>query len=182
MRIIRLGIMGICSFLFKCNYLKNGKVFLNFLFHLWNLHQILNIFGKKMIVIANVFPKLQTVKEFVKKLARKRRFRNSFDSQNVNGCQTLVKPAWEHFYSIFGSLRREMPWKISLLFKFEILGVFVNTLTADGKYPVWDCENLKFRIQLQLSSNQKTFSHFFVPFMESSSNFKYFRKKDDRDS
>ena len=98
------------------------------------------------------------------------------------GAKTLVKLAWEHFYSIFGSLRREMPWKISFLFKFEILGVFVNTLTADGKYPVWDCENLKFRIQLQLSSNQKTFSHFFVPFMESSLNFKYFRKKDDRDS
>ena len=41
--------------------------------------------------------------------------------------------------------------KISPLFKFEILGGFVNTLTADDKYPVRDCENLQFPIQMQLS-------------------------------
>ena len=44
-----------------------------------------------------------------------------------------------------------MTLKISPLLKFEILGGFVNTLTADDKYPVWYCENLKFPIQLQLS-------------------------------
>ena len=42
--------------------MQNKKVFLNFLIHLWNLHQLLNIFEKKMIVTANVFPILQTVK------------------------------------------------------------------------------------------------------------------------
>ena len=45
--------------LLKCNYMKNNEHFLSFLFHLWNLHQILNISKKKKIVIANVFPKLQ---------------------------------------------------------------------------------------------------------------------------
>ena len=151
MRIIPLGILGICSSLFKFNYLRNGKLFLNFLFHLWNLHQILKIFEKKMIAITNVFPKLKTAKDLVKKLSRKGRFRTSFDSQNVNGCQTLVKSTWEHFYHIFGSLQREMAWKVSPLLKFETLVVFVNTLTTDDKYLVWDCENLKFPIQLQLS-------------------------------
>ena len=34
---------------------------------------------------------------------------------------------------------------------FEILGVFFNTLTADENYPVQDCENLQFPIQMQLS-------------------------------
>ena len=29
--------------------------------------------------------------------------------------------------------------KISPLLKFEILGLFVNTLTVDDKYPVGDC-------------------------------------------
>ena len=43
-----------------------------------------------MIVVANVFPKLQTVKDLVKRLSRKHHFRTSFDSQRVNGCQTLV--------------------------------------------------------------------------------------------
>ena len=49
----------------------------------------------------------------------------------------------------------------------EILGIFVNTLTADGKYPVRGCENLQLPIQMQLSEKQKTFSEFFVPFLES---------------
>ena len=33
----------------------------------------------------------------------------------------------------------------------EIFGVSVNTLTADGKYFVQDCENLLLPIQMQLS-------------------------------
>ena len=61
----------------------------------------------------------------------------------------------------------------------EILGIFVNTLTADGKYPVPGSENLQLPIQMQLSEKQKTFSEFFVPFLESKSNFKHFQKKDD---
>ena len=44
-----------------------------------------------------------------------------------------------------------MSWKISPLLKFEILGVFVKTLTADDKYPNRDCENLELGIQMQLS-------------------------------
>ena len=40
--------------------------------------------------------------------------------------------------------------KISPLFIFEILGVFVNTLAANEKNPVQDCENLQFPIQMQL--------------------------------
>ena len=44
-----------------------------------------------------------------------------------------------------------MTWKISFLLKLEILGWFLNTMTADDKYPVQDCENLQFLIQRQLS-------------------------------
>ena len=61
----------------------------------------------------------------------------------------------------------------------EILAVFVNTLTADGKYPVQGCENLQLPIQMQLSDKQNNFSQFFVPFVESSSNFEHFEKKID---
>ena len=60
--------------------------------------------------------------------------------------------------------------------KFEILGVFVNTLTADDKYPVRDCENLAFLIQTPLSEKEKTFSQFFVRFLEVSASFKDFEK------
>ena len=43
-----------------------------------------------------------------------------------------------------------MIWKISPLLNLEILGVLVNTLTANDNYPVWDCENLQFPSQMQL--------------------------------
>ena len=86
-----------------------------------------------MIVTANVFPILQTVNALVRPLSEKRCFRTSFESQNVTTSETLVKSAWEHFYHIFSSLWGEIISKISPLAKFEILGVFVNTLTADLK-------------------------------------------------
>ena len=62
----------------------------------------------------------------------------------------------------------------------EILEVIVNTLTADDKYPVQDCKNLPLEIQMQLS--EKKISQFFVPFLQSTSNFKHLEKKDDRHS
>ena len=43
---------------FKCNYVKNEKLVLNFLFDFWNPQQILNILKKKMMGIANIFPNL----------------------------------------------------------------------------------------------------------------------------
>ena len=72
--------------------------------------------------------------------------------------------------------------KISSLLKLEILGLFLKALTARDKYAVRDCENLQFPIQMQLFLKWKTFSRVFVPLMESPSNFKHFRPKDDRDS
>ena len=55
------GIARICRSLFKRSYLENENIFLNFLFVLLNLHQILYIFRKKKVVIANVLLKLETV-------------------------------------------------------------------------------------------------------------------------
>ena len=48
-----------------------------------------------------------------------------------------------------------------------MLVVFANTLTPDGKYPVQGCENLQLPLQMQLSEKGKTFSQFFVPFLDS---------------
>ena len=165
-----------CS-LFKSSYLKNKKHFLEFLFHLWNLHQILNILKKKKIPIANVFPKLAIVQCLVTPLTIQRRLKTLFDSQHVKRFQTLVKSSWEHFYQIFSSLWGEIIWKTSPWFKFGIIGLFANTWTADYKYPVPDCANLPFPIQIQLSYQQKTFPWSFISFMESPSNFEHFQTK-----
>ena len=59
------------GFLFKCNYLKNEKFvsdfFLEFMEHTSNFKHFL----KNKIVIANVFSKLQTVKDLVWALSKK---------------------------------------------------------------------------------------------------------------
>ena len=62
--------------------------------------------------------------------------------------------------------------------KCEILGIFFNTLSADNKYPVQECEHLRLLTQMQLSQKQKNnFSKFFGPFQESTSNFDALKKK-----
>ena len=71
---------------------------------------------------------------------------------------------------------------MSPLVSGEIFGVFLYILTADGKYHVQGFENLQLSIEIQLSQKGKTFSEFFVPFLESTSNFEHFERKDDRHS
>ena len=132
-----------------------------------------------MIVRANVFPKLETVKTFVRPLSKKRRLRTRFDSQHLRAFQILAKSPWERFYDVFSSFSGKLIFKISPIVLGEILKVFVNTLIAADKYAVHDGDNLRLPIQMQWSEKRKNFSEFFVPFLESTSNFKHFQKKDD---
>ena len=67
-----------------------------------------------------------------------------------------------------------------LLVICEILAVFANTLAANDKYPLWNCENFSLSIQRQLSKKRSAFSEFVFPFLEFTSNFKHVEKKDDR--
>ena len=76
----------------------------------------------------------------------------------------------------FLSLSVKLIWKMSSLRLGQILRVFLNTLSADGKYPVQGCENLQLPIQMQLSKKPKYFSEFFVPFLDSPGNFEHFEK------
>ena len=152
--------MKICHSKFKCNYLKNKNLFLNFLFNFWNLHQISNILKQKMIVIANVFPKLQTVKNLLGSLSKKRRFRTRFDSRHAKASEILRISMTSLLICFFITLRN-LIWKMSPLVLGEFLRVFVNTLTAGGKFPVEHCENLPLSIQMQLSEKQKNIFDFF---------------------
>ena len=94
---ILFKIVRIWNSQFKCNYHKNEKVFLNFLSHFLNQHEILKILKKRMIVIANVFPKLKTVKILVRRLSKKRCFRTRFESQHVKASQIHAKSPWRQF-------------------------------------------------------------------------------------
>ena len=79
--------------------------------------------------------------------------------------------------SCFSSFSGKLICKMSPLVLGEILGVFVNTLTAEGMYPIQDYKKLQLPIQMQLSEKLKCFSEFFIPFLESPSIFKHFEKK-----
>ena len=148
---ILIGIVTICCSWRKWNYLKNDKDFFNFLFHFWNLHPVLNILKKKMIVTAFAFPKLQTVKHLLRPLSKKRPFRTPFESQHVKGSRTLVKSVWQHLYQILSKLWGKLKHKTSPLVICEISGVFVNIFISDDKYPVRDFGNSLLPIQRQLS-------------------------------
>ena len=179
---ILLKVVRIFNSQLKCNYLKNKKLFLIFVFDFWILDQILNILKEKVIVIANVFPKLQTVRIFVRKRSQEHRFRTGFGSQHVKVSELLAKSSWECFYHVFLSFSVKLIWKMSPLVLGEILGAFANTLTCEGKYPVQGCENLQLPIQMQLSEKRKPSSKVFVPFLDSTSNFEHFERKGDRHS
>ena len=117
-----------------------------------------------MVVRANVFPEFQTVKNFVRPLCKKRRFGTRFDSQHMKASQRLPNSPWECFYYAFPSFYWKLIWKMSPLVLGKTLGVFVNTLTADGKYPVQDWENLLLSVKMKLSDNWKIFLKFLFHF------------------
>ena len=70
---------------------EKRKRFSKFLIHFWNLHQISRILNKETIVLAHMFPKLQTVKNFVTPLCKKRRLGTRLDSRNVKAPKLLAK-------------------------------------------------------------------------------------------
>ena len=99
---------------------EKQKNFHTFLLSFCNLHQILSILKKKIMVLANVFLKLLTVKNFVTPLCKKHRFGTRLDSRNVKVPKILAKSPWECFYYLFSSIWRKLIWKISPLGLGEI--------------------------------------------------------------
>ena len=71
-------------------------------------------------------------------------------TDNQLKCENIVKSAWQHFYHISNHSDR-WSWKVSLLVTCEILGLFVNALTADTKFFLRNGENLCQPFQMQLS-------------------------------
>ena len=55
--------------------------------------------------------------------------------------------------------------------------MFVNILTADGKYSLLNKDKLRQPIQMQLSQKKKLFSGFVCAFLKAKLNFEHFQKK-----
>ena len=112
-------------------------------------------------------------------MSEKFSFRGCFDKQYGKHAQTQLNSASQHLYHVYWSLARKFCSKKSLLLTCQILGLLLNTLATDEKYPVLNRDNLRIPIQMQLSQKQKTFSQFFAAFLKSTLNFKHFESKDD---
>ena len=118
---IMFGMLRICSSRFKWNYLKNGKLFLNVFFHFWNLHQILNILKRNVIVPANVFPKLQNVKIMNKLFSKELRFK----TKHFPHFLLLI---W-NFHQILNILKTKMIVIFNVFSKLQVLKVLVELLS-----------------------------------------------------
>ena len=128
-----------------------------------------------MTLIADIFPKLRTQKNLVRSMPKKYGF--SFKKQHGKCAQTLLKCQGQLLYHIYWSLWRQLSYKKSLLVICKISRLFINTLSADGKYSLFNRDNLTQPIQMQLSRKQKNFSEFFYAFLKSTSNFEDFQRK-----
>ena len=110
-------------------------------------------------------------------MSKKSRFRGLFVKQHGKVAEALLKSGSQHIYLIQWPLLSQLSWETSLLLTCQILGLLVNTLAADEKYPVLNRDNLTIPIQMQLSQKQKTFSQLFAAFLKFRLNFKYFETK-----
>ena len=75
-----------------------------------------------------------------------------------------------------------MSWKKSALVRSKVLGLFVNTLTAECTYSGRNMQTLMQQIQTPLSLKQKIFSGFYIAFLKSTWNGEHFQKKGEASS
>ena len=76
----------------------------------------------------------------------------------------------------------KLSWKKSALVRSKILGLFVNTLTAEYTYSRRNMQISRQQVQTPLSLKQNTFSRFFVAFLKSTWNGEHFEKKGESSS
>ena len=63
--------------------------------------------------------------------------------------------------------------------RFEILELFVNTLTTDDKYSSSNIQNLTQHLQTSMSQKQKTFYRIFITYVKSRTSSDDLLKKDE---
>ena len=76
----------------------------------------------------------------------------------------------------------KLSWKKSALVRSKILGLFVNTLTAEYTYSRRNMQTLTQQVQMPLSLKRKSFSGFLIAFLKSTWNGEHFQKKGESSS
>ena len=98
-------------------------------------------------------------------MSKKSRFRESFEKQHGKRTQALLKSASLHLCDIPSSLLSQLSWKTSLLLTCQILGLLVNTLSANEKYSVLNRDNLTILSQMQLSQKKNLLLNFLLNYL-----------------
>ena len=161
---------------------KNINTFSNILFNFWSLHQVLNILKQGCTSYFLYFGSYILWKGCLPKRI------NSPVSENHSTANMLEGPKrlWNLHEVSFIKLCciSEGDWlrKSLLLMIFELLRLFVKTLTGDNKYSLCDIWNLQDLIQIHLSKKVKTFCWIFPRLLKSTSGFSHFEKRYDSHS
>ena len=79
---------------------QKQETFSEFLFAISKSTLNLNIFRKKMSLIANIFPKLQTPQNVVRYMSKKSRFKGNFDKQHGKRTKTQLRSEGQYRYPI----------------------------------------------------------------------------------
>ena len=101
-------------------------------------------------------------------MSKKSCFRGPFEKQHGKRARARFRSASHGLYHIHRPLSSQLSWKKNLFLTCQILGLIVNILAADERYPVRNRDNLKIAIQMQLSRKQKNFSAFYAALLMSS--------------
>ena len=132
-----------------------------------------------MSILALLFLKFLNPKKGVTQMSKWSCFRTPFGNQRVNGFQTLLKSALQHYLPTFPLIKGKLSWRKSALVISEILRRFVNTLTPDDKYSRSNVQNFPQQFQTSLFQKVKTFSSYFFAFLKCALNLEHFQKKDE---
>ena len=142
----------------------------------------MNIFKKKMTLLAYLFLRLRPANNVVRYMCKNSPSRLPFQRKHGRRVSALFQSEEQHLYDIYWSMGRQLNCEKSLLVICKILRRFVNILKSVDKYSLPNREYLMQPIQIKLSQKQKTFAWFFSAFSKSKLNFEHFQKKDDHHS
>ena len=124
----------------------------------------MNIFQKKMTLIAFLFLRLRPGKIVVRYVCKKSHFRLPFQKEHDKLVSNLFKFEWQHLHHIYLSTGRQLSCKKSLLVIAESFRLSVNTMNAVDKCSLPSRGNLMQPIHMQLSQKLKTFCSFILNF------------------
>ena len=139
----------------------------------------MKIFKKKKTLIAYLFLRLRPVKNMVRYMCKKSRFRLRYQKEHGKRVSTHLNSERQIMYHIYWLMGRILSSKKSLLVIWKILKLFLNALSVVDKYSLLNSFNLTQPIQMQLSQKQKAFYEFFSSLSKCRLNFGHFWKTHD---